>query len=488
MMNTLRENAKFFLWIILIAFGVTIFALWGARGSMGGAGQNPDVVAKLNSESISYREIGTAWRNRLQELYDKGIKVTAEVEKREKKKLLDNIINRRLKLDYAKKLGVSTTDEEVARAISSIPAFRDEQGNFKMQAYQRFLYTERIPAEVFENEQKERLILMKLRNFLWSGVRLTDDELRQYFIKRNRKIKTKYVYFNYNNYPGELKIGEERMKDYYAVNKQKYAEPPRVKASHILIRADASPTSPTGRTEEEAKKLAAELVLKISRGASFSELAKKYSQDPGTAEKGGELGWFEKGMMVPDFEKAAFKLEKGEISKPVKTQYGYHIIKAGDRDEGFEPTFEKVRDKVLAELKQSEGMRLTLKKAEKFSGEIKNPGNFSETARDTGLKVYSTGYFTEETGISGIDSETYKEEVFDLNENSVSTPVKGENGYYVFKVTKAKTTPFDENEYPEKKDGLKNRLKTIKFSQLFDDLIARLREKADIEIFEQNLT
>jgi foldase protein PrsA len=112
----------------------------------------------------------------------------------------------------------------------------------------------------------------------------------------------------------ELNLTDEKLREYYNQHIDTYTNM-EVKASHILV-----------EKEEEAKNI----LEKINKGEDFGELAKKYSKDPGSKEKGGDLGYFSKGMMVPEFEKAAFALKKGEISAPVKTKHGYHIIKVVD--------------------------------------------------------------------------------------------------------------------------------------------------------------
>lgn len=486
MMSTLRKSAKYFLWFVLIAFVLGFIVAIGFQAA-GSNQDSPDVIAKINKDTITYTELGQVWRNKLQEMYSKGIKVSEEREKELKKELLYEIIETRLKLAHAKKLGVITSDEEVAENLMSIPAFNSKEGQFDKQQYMYFLQNQRIQPQEFEEQQRQYITLVKLRNQLLSEVKFTADELKLYFLKRQRVIRADYVFFNYKNYLSQLNITEDKLKDYYALNKKTFEKPERVKASHILIQADASPTSPTGLTDEAAQKLAADILAKVKAGGDFSALARQYSADPGSKTNGGNLDWFGKGAMVPEFEKAAFALPKGGISGPVKTQFGYHIIKVTDKDSGFTASFAAVKDKVLAELQKKEGMDLMKKKADKFLSDCADPAVFNKAASGNTVTVRTTAYITEDSKNTGIDSASYADTLFDLNTGSVSPVIEGENGYYVFKITGEQPAVFNESKFKKAEDTLTDKLKNIKFDQVYKDLLTHLKKEAKIEVFENNL-
>lgn len=487
MMNELRKNAKLILWLVIGAFILTIFAVWGMKGVLFEESENPDIIAKIGKETITYTELGELWQKKLQELYDKGIKITDEKEKELKKELLYDIIEHRLKLKYAQRVGIFTTDEEVAENIMSIPAFNDKNGNFDKNLYQNILYNQRIQPHEFEEQQRQYITLVKLRNQILSTIKFTDEELKMYFIKRQRTLSVKYVYFDYRNYLGELKIDIEKMKDYYAMHKKDYEKPEQVKASHILIIADASPSSPTGLTDEQAKKLAEEIYKNAKAGEDFSALAKKYSKDTSTKDKGGDLGWIKKGEMVPEFEKAAFALKNGQISEPIKTQFGYHIIKCTGKQDAYEPTFEKEKNRVLKELQRQYGMDLMKKRADKMAAEIKNPEDFEIIVKTNTITVKTLNSITEDSKMQEIESEEAKDILFDSNLNTVSNVIEGKNGYYIFKVIDEKPAKLDEKKFEKQKLELAEKLREIKFNQVFEDLMTKLKKDAKIEVFEKNL-
>lgn len=487
MMNELRKNAKLILWIVIGAFILTIFAVWGMKGILFEETKNPDILAKFGKETITYTELGQLWQNKLQELYDKGVKITDEKEKELKKELLYNIIEHKLKLKYAQQMGIFTTDDEVAENIMSIPAFTDKNGNFDKNLYQNILYNQRIQPHEFEEQQRQYITLVKLRNRILSTIKFTSEELKMYFLKRQRTLNVKYAYFDYRNYLDEIKIDIEKMKDYYAMHKKDYEKPEQVKASHILIMADASPTSPTGLTDEQAKKLADDIYKRAKVGEDFSSLAKKYSKDTGTKDKGGDLGWFKKGEMVPEFEKAAFALGNGQISEPVKTQFGYHIIKCTGKQKAYEPTFEKEKDKVLKELQKQYGMDLMNKRANKMYSEIKNPEDFEIAAKSNTITIKTLNSITEDSKMSEIESEEAKDILFDLNINTVSNVIEGKNGYYIFKVIDEKPAKFDEKKFGKQKQKLAEKLREIKFNQVFENLMTKLKKDVKLDIYEENL-
>ncbi|MCE5299483.1 MAG: SurA N-terminal domain-containing protein [Spirochaetia bacterium] len=486
MMQFLRKNAKIIMWIVLACFLITIFAVWGAQQSFNSKAGNQDVIANVGKSVITYTMLGEALQSKLQQLYDRGIKVTDEKEKQLKKELLDQLIERQLLLDFAKKSAITVSDEEVAQSITGIKTFNDENGRFSKERYLQYLYSQRINPDDFENEQRVNIIMAKLRNMIYAGVKMTDDELRSYYMKRSRRISVNYVYFNYKNFISSLNITEDQMKDYYALNKKNYEKPDRVRASHILIRPDASPTSPTGRTDEQAAKFAKDLLARVKAGEDFATLAKKYSQDPGSAVNGGDLDYFARGMMVPEFENAAFSMAAGQVSDVIKTQFGYHILKVTGKEAGFEPTYEKMRSKVLAEIQKEEGLKLMQEKAAAMKDAIKSPSDLERLAPANKVSVQSVT-FDEDTDIAAFKSDEFKDGMLDMNKGDVSKVLAAENGYIIGKITSESWPAFNDADFKKKYDDLETRLRSIKFGQEYRDLIDRLKAEEKVVIFENNL-
>jgi len=163
----------------------------------------------------------------------------------------------------------------------------------------------------------------------------------------------------------KITVTDKEVEEYYKTHKDRFREKEAVKASHILIKVDKDGDK---KAWEAARKKAEEIRKKAAKGESFAELAREYSDDPGSKNKGGELGYFTKGRMVPEFENAAFSLKKGEISQPVKTAFGYHIIKVEDKKPAQQKKLSEVKETLKDELlkeKQKKAMNDIIKKLEK---------------------------------------------------------------------------------------------------------------------------
>ncbi|NPA95201.1 MAG: peptidylprolyl isomerase [Thermodesulfobacteria bacterium] len=165
------------------------------------------------------------------------------------------------------------------------------------------------------------------------------------------------------NVSDKAKVTDKEIKEYYDKHKSEFMQPEQVRARHILIKV---PANATKKQWEEARKKALEIRAKLLKGESFAKLAQKYSDDPGSKTRGGDLGYFRKGQMVPEFEKAAFALKKGEISQPVKTTFGYHIIKLEDKKPAKQRSFQEVKQEIRQKLLRQKQMELRNKIVEKL--------------------------------------------------------------------------------------------------------------------------
>src|ERR1700723_2536433 len=167
---------------------------------------------------------------------------------------------------------------------------------------------------------------------------------------------------------GGVQITRDELQAYYNQHRDQYRVPEQAKVSHILIKKPLAGTD--GKVDEkgvaEAQKRAEDLLKQLKAGAKFEDLARKYSEDPGSAKEGGSLGWIGKGRTVPEFEKAAFSLPKGQISDLVKSSYGFHIIRVDDRQDAHMKTLEEVKDQIEPNLKHQKAQQMAKKKAEQF--------------------------------------------------------------------------------------------------------------------------
>ncbi|GIW22795.1 MAG: foldase protein PrsA [Candidatus Sericytochromatia bacterium] len=226
-----------------------------------------------------------------------GANILSEIQKN----TLDNLINNKLLIQEAKKLDITVDRQEIQNRIDEIKKnnFNNDEKSFK-----DALKANGLTLSILKNSINEELLIEKVKN------KILDDK---------------------------FKTTDKELRDYYEKNKDLFDKKEKVKASHILVKDE---------------KLANEILDKINKGEDFSKLAEKYSEDPGSKNKGGDLGFFAKGQMVPEFEKVAWDLKLNEVSKPVKTQFGFHIIKKTGFEKAEKFDFEKSKKEVENKLKE----------------------------------------------------------------------------------------------------------------------------------------
>ena len=295
---------------------------------------NSDIVAKVNDQNITLEDFQSTlglYKQSLESMYGTAIWDT-EVEEgvKYKDKFKDIMLQQMIDIDavcqQAKKDGLAPSKEEVDKSFDNLKKNIDAD-----EEYKKKLKELGISDEFLRKQQKQDLIIQKYKENFDKNVKISDEEIKKYY--------------------------DEHKKDYYK---------DEVKASHILISTvDKNGNPLSDAKKKEAKKKAEEVLKKAKSGVEFSELAKEYSDDPGSAANGGDLGYFTKGQMVKPFEDAAFSLKPGEISGLVESDYGYHIIKVYDRIDEQQP-LDKVKDeikKTLTDNKYMESIEAITKEA-----------------------------------------------------------------------------------------------------------------------------
>lgn len=293
-----------------------------------------DIVAKVNGNNITVKQFKQTldlYKESLESMYGNTIwdtEVEAGVKYKDKFKdiMIDQMIDIQAVCQQAKKDGLVPSKEEVDKSFEELKKDIDADKDYKKK-----LEEMGVDDTYLRSQQEQDLILQKYKENFDKSVKITDEEMKKYY--------------------------EEHKKDYYK---------DEVKASHILISTvDDNGKEVSEAKKKEAKKKAEEVLKKAKSGEEFSELAKEYSDDKGSASQGGDLGYISKGQMVKPFEDAAFSLKPGEISGLVETEYGYHIIKVYDKVDK-QLTFDEVKDEVkntLIENKYTESIKEITKKA-----------------------------------------------------------------------------------------------------------------------------
>ena len=242
-------------------------------------------------------------------------------------------------------------------------------------------------------------------------------------------MKVKYITFDPVSFEKTVEVTDKEIAEYYETDSDQFFEPKKVKARHILLKSENK------EKDEEVFKKAEALAAQALKNEDFEKLAKKNSEDKTTAEKGGDLGYFKKGDMVKPFEEAAFAMKPGDISKPIKSQFGWHIIKVEDVKEARSKPLDEVKDSIEAELRKEKAQQVVEKEAKRAFNRLFKSRNLEEFAQETGMKVQETGFFI--YGKAPEDDpgkENFSKEVFALAKGELSPTFAVGQKYYIVRL------------------------------------------------------
>ena len=386
-------------------------------------------------------------------------------------RIVQQMIEQEIALVEARRLGIKASDAEVRERIASLPAFQENGQFIGTQRYQQILgmQTPPIRPDEFEQQVRRDIIVEKLQAALTGWMTISDAEVDAEFHKRNEKVKLAAVAFPADKFregvtasdaevaawfeghkdtyrvPEKRKIrfiaiDQQAMRDratvtgqeiarYYNENIDQFSTPEQVRASHILLKTE-------GKDDAAVKKQAEDLLKQVKAGADFATLAKKYSEDEASAAKGGDLDYFGKGQMVPEFDQVAFTLQPGQVSDLVKTQYGYHIIKVTDKKPAVTRPLEEVRQQIEDQLKFQAAQEQAQKLADAIAGELKSPDDFDAVAKTHGLQANESGFFQSDEPIAGLGlAPAVSQQAFAMKQGEVSEPLRTSQGYAFITVT-----------------------------------------------------
>jgi peptidyl-prolyl cis-trans isomerase D len=504
--------------VLVLAGGMLLYLVPSMPGT--GDAASTDTVAKIGDESVTTDEV----RQQLSEIEQRN-QVPKQLESLYAQQILKQLIFQK-EIEYeSKRLGIHVSDQERAERIRQfLPTAYNGDTFVGMDRYAaevqgRFQMT--VP--VFEEQIRQGLLLEKFRKLVTDGISVGPNELQDEFRYRNEKIKLDYALIKPEDLAAKINPDEAEIKAAYEKNKSKYLVPEkrvvryaladvnqirqstqvsddelkvqyqqdiqqyqvpnRVKVDHILLMT-------VGKTPAEVEEIhqKAEDVLKQAnkKGANFEELAKKYSEDPGTKDKGGDLGWITQGQTVPEFEKVAFSLPKGSISDLVKTQYGFHIIKVLDKETAHTKTFDEVKDSIRAPLMLAKADRQGADIADKLSTAIRQSNKISidDLAKQFHLTVGETRPVSATEPILELgNSKEVKDAIFGQRTDELSLPIHTDRGYLILSVRGV--LPAHQGTLDEVRDrvvaDLKQQKSTDIARQKADDLEKRLKsgEKFD---------
>src|SRR5205809_910251 len=487
-----RDWLKWSLGLVCVAF-VLFYIPDFLRGS-GADAASSDTIAKVDGHEIRSGEFRRTYQAQLQayrSAYGGNMNEQLLKQLGVERQILQQMVDERAALAEADRLGISVSDEEVRQRIFAMPAFQENGGFIGEARYQQLLRMQRPPMtpSEFEDNVRRSLAVEKLRASLTDWLSVPDKELEREYRRRNDKVKLAVVSFtadsfrtqvtatdadiasHFEAHTAEFKIPEKRKIRYllididamrakvvvpqadieraYTNNSQQYETPEQVRASHILLKTE-------GKDDAAVKAKAEELLKQARGGADFAELARKSSEDEASAKNGGDLDYFGRGRMVPEFDSAVFAMQPGTISDLVKTQYGYHVIKLVDKKNATTRPLSEVRQQLADQLAYERAQAQAADLAKSLEKQISRPADLDKVAKAQGLAVQESGFFARDEPILGLGpSPEASSRAFDMKQGEVSSPVRTSRGFafltlvgkqdpYVPKLEEVKTRVRDE--------------------------------------------
>ena len=469
MMKIMRKLTKHILWIVIAAFVGTIVFAWGMQFTS--KKSKREIIATINGQDIHFEVFQRAYEQNLEQARKQYEEVTDEMAQKIRENTWEDMIYQTLLLQEVKKRNIQVTGKELYEYLRRFPPPEIKQseafqidGKFDSLKYIQALADPRIPWGQFETVIRPQLQITKLQEQIISLMRITDEDVRKEYVDSQQKVKAKFISVPLSEFPSQnIQVTEKELADYYQAYKDKFNFDERVQLDYVMF-----PNKASSSDDEKAKVQLLDLKEMLAEGDDFAALAKEYSQDPGTASKGGDLGWFGKGEMVKSFEEAALSLNKGEVSEPVKTLFGWHLIKVYDKKE------EKKEPKVLAShilikiTPSDETIELIKAQAENFADEVKKK-DFAKAAAENSLKVESTPLLDRESfGLSFIPNEEAKNFAFEGKINKTSDPLETSKGFYLLQIKQklpAGIQPLTETKEKVKMEVIQEKRENLTFEK-----------------------
>jgi peptidyl-prolyl cis-trans isomerase D len=474
MLDRMRRHKNVLKWsLVLVVLAFIALYIPASNDSANGAGLN-DMVASVEGNEVTVGEFRQAYARQMQAYrsaygadMDERLLRQLGIDQR----IVQQLIEEKVALAEARRLGITASDEEVRQRILAIPAFQENGRFIGFDRYRQMLQMQNPPLREsdFEEQVRNSITVEKLQAAITNWISISDADVEAALRERNEKVKLAVVNFpadkfregaqatdqevsawfegNTENYriPEKRKVkyalldvqavrdritvSPQDVQNYFEDNAQQFSTPEQVRASHILLKTE-------GKNEEDVRTLAEDIAKKARAGADFAALAKQYSEDESNNTTGGDLDYFSRGQMVPEFDAAAFSLEPGEVSDPVKTSFGYHVIKMADKRAATSRPLAEVQAQIEDQIKWQRAQDEAQRTADDLAAQLKAPGDLETIARPRGLTVSESGFFSREEPIAGLGlAPAAAEQAFTLEEGTVSPAIRTPQGFAFLTVT-----------------------------------------------------
>lgn len=513
MLSVLRKNAGS--WIIKVVLGaiVVVFVFWGV-----GSYKEWDRtrVAEVNGTIISLNEYNNTYNTLLEQVRQRfGDNLNEDLIKslQLRRQALNRLVDQKLLLDEAARQNLRVTDSELSNAIMEMGAFQSA-GLFNARIYESVLSRNRLNPEQFEAIQRDGMLIDKLQSYIESNAKVSEQEVKDYYrwegtsvnidyflfapdqytgihpateeiqayyedhkgsYQTEAMVEVRYLNFESGAYTYQVTVTDEEMEDYYETNREEFETPKTVDARHILIKVDAE-SSP--EVAEERKRKAQEILTIAREGQDFAALAKKYSEGP-TSKVGGKLSPFKRDAMAKPFSDKAFSMEANEISDPVRTRYGWHIIKVESINEASTLPIAEARPSIRKKLVDEQAKGLAFDAAQAILDASFEGDDLVRAAEANNMIILTSTLFTKSEPDKALKNRAkVATAAFDLSLMEISEIIDHDNGYYILQVIeKIPAKIADLSEVREKvRTDLKKELQDDKARDAADGFFSMLKK------------
>jgi len=510
--------------LVLICASMAITLIPGGIGSSLGIGAPPPgAVATIGDQTVTSLEVQREARAMVRQQFPQGGPQASMLLPYFATQAAEQLINQKALVAQARRMGLRVSDDELRDELQhgALASRLFPGGKFiGQEEYENLLQQNDMTVPQFEAQEKEFILIRKLRALVSSSAFVSDSDVRDEFNKRNTKVKFEYAVITQADILKELHPTDEELKAFYERNKAQYNNsipekrqiryvvidnakmaaattvsdqdlqsyydqhrdefrvPEQVKVSHILIK---SPLPAPGQKEDEkgvaeARAKAEDVLKQVKAGGDFAKLAEKYSDDPGSAKSGGELGWIGRGRTVPEFEKAAFSLGKGQTSDLVKSSYGFHIIRVEDKQEAHLKTLAEVKSEIEEKVKQQKATQATEAAANALLSLARTDG-FDKAAAAKGDAPLTTDFFSRTDNLPGLGaSPQFMDAVFNETDKAPPDEVQIPQGYVVFLLLAIK--PPATPSFEEIRSKVENEFRNERGGSLLHQKIQELSDRA----------
>jgi len=522
MLRFMRENAGSWIIKILLGVVVVVFIFLGLGPD---DPKNENVAAVVNKKVITMEAYRTAYNQIIQRYrsqFGDGLNDDLIKMLRIKENTLESLIDKELILQSARKFGIRVTDEELRDFISNSKYFQ-ENGKFSPGLYANYIKYAYQRPELFEMAQRDDLVIRKFQGLIDHTEPVSEEEVRQWFVREKSEVNVSYVLFepaaqagvkpsddeikNYyekhrdkymsepvakvnciqfrpDDFSSKVTVTDKDIEANYMSNMSKYETPKTVEARHILIKVEQE--ADQAEVEKARSKAQDIYQMAVTDGKDFSELAKTFSEDS-TKDKGGYLGAFEQGSMVKPFADKAFSMKTGEVSEPVRTQFGWHLIKVEKINEAKRRQLADVKEEIRKSLVKEKAGTIAYEAADSTYDLIVGGVDLNQAAKSANLAVIETGFFTQAAGPSEIDpaaARDFSKIVFGMSAKQTSDILEFNGMYFIAQMVEkkgAEARPLDEVQEDVFADLLEE-VKDDQAKKAAENLIVSLKEgRSDLD-------